>query len=197
MDEVTGLLRSLKVRPLAQRRIRKGALLFTSGDPVACFYVVGKGSIRMERSAPDGVGITIYVAGPGHAFAEASLFSDTYHCDAVAVENSELLVYSKPRILAALREHSDAALGYMAHLARHVQTLRTRLGVIHIKSARERLLVYIRSQLPVHGCEVELSGNWKAISSELHLAHETVYRELARLEREGVLARKGMHITFR
>lgn len=150
----------------------------------------------MERITPDGADITIHVAGPGQSFAEASLFSDTYHCDALAVEHRELLVYSKPQVLAALCTRSDAALDFMVHLAHQVQSLRTRLGVIQIKSARERLLAGIRSRLPSHGLEVELSGNWKTISSELHLTHESVYRELARLERDGVLTRKGMHITF-
>ena len=196
MNKIADLIKALGTQPSAERQYPKGATLFSRGDRVSNFFVVKRGNIRMERTIVDGAGMTLFVAGPDQALAEASLFSSTYHCDGVAGETSEVFVYSKRHILDALRHNSEAAIVFMTYLAQQVQTLRTSIEINNIKSAGDRLLAYIKSQLPQGRQDLVLNGSWMTIASEVGLAHETVYRELARLEREGAFIRNGMHIAF-
>ena len=196
MNKIADLIKTLGIRPPVERQYPKGATLFSRGDRVHHFFVVKRGNIRMERTIVDGAGMTLFVAGPDQALAEASLFSTTYHCDGVAGEVSEVFVYSKRHILDALRHNSDTAIAFMTYLAQQVQTLRTSIEIINIKSARDRLITYIKCQLLPGRQDLVLSGSWMTIASEIGLAHETVYRELARLEREGAFVRNGMYIAF-
>jgi CRP/FNR family transcriptional regulator, dissimilatory nitrate respiration regulator len=47
--------------------------------------------------------VIFHTARRGEFFAEASLFAETYHCDAVAAAPSRIRDYPKPRVMAALR----------------------------------------------------------------------------------------------
>ena len=56
----------------------------------------------MVRHAPDGRRVMLLSAVSGESFAEAALFSDTYHCDAVAEVASGVTVVPKVQLRAFL-----------------------------------------------------------------------------------------------
>src|SRR5215469_3215024 len=87
-----------------ERKVAGGDIVFRSGDPVRSLFLVASGALRLTRTLPHGLQLTLQRAGPGAILAEASLFADEYHCDAVAVENSTLWVVPMTVIKAALRE---------------------------------------------------------------------------------------------
>ena len=58
-----------------ERRLRRGEILFRSGDRAVGLYAVEEGSIRLSRLDADGHEIVLHSAGPGDLVAEASLFS--------------------------------------------------------------------------------------------------------------------------
>jgi CRP-like cAMP-binding protein len=141
--------------------------------------------------------LTLHVAQPGEAFAEASLFSRTYHCDAAADFPSLVRAYSKRALLRALRENPRAALALTGHLAGQVQALRGRIELLNIKSARERVLAYLHQHLSASLGRVDLEQTWKMIATEIGLTHEAVYRALADLERDGLLERTEKAVVLR
>jgi CRP-like cAMP-binding protein len=194
---LTEILESLSGRSGVARRLGAGKMLFTTGDPVRSFFVVEKGRLRLLRHTTHGGTLTLHVAQPGEAFAEASLFSRTYHCNAVADIPSLVRAYSKPALLRALREDPGAALALTGHLARQVQVLRGHIELLNIKSARERLLAYLHNHLSASARQVELERTWKAIATEIGLTHEAVYRALAELERDGLVERKEKAVVLR
>jgi len=179
------------------RRLDAGEMLFRTGDPVRSLFVVKKGRLRLLRYTAHGATLTLHVAQPGEAFAEASLFSRTYHCDAVADVRSEVTAYSKPALLRALREDPGAALALTGHLARQVQALRGHIELLNIKSARDRVLAYLHSHLSASARHVVLERTWKAIATEIGLTHEAVYRTLAELESEGLIERDEKSVVLR
>jgi DNA-binding Lrp family transcriptional regulator len=75
--------------------------------------------------------------------------------------------------------------------------LRTRLELSNILSARERILQFILVNLEPEKREIVLKGTLKDFSAELGLAHETLYRELKTLEKEGIIERNGNRIKIR
>ena len=58
--------------------------VFRQGDGVHSIFQVREGAVAMVRHLSDGTMLTIATASAGETFAEAALFSDRYHCDAVA-----------------------------------------------------------------------------------------------------------------
>lgn len=154
-----------------------------------------QGRLRLNRHSIDSHSVCLHTARPGELFAEAALFSDTYHCDAVAAVASSVRVYPKSELLAAFR--SDSALGerYMSALAHEIHALRNRLEERNIRSARERLLHHLA--LAADGRTVRLDGTLMDLAAEIGLTHEVLYRTLAALEREGTITRTPSGIIFR
>ena len=179
------------------RTLAPGELLFRQGDPAAAIYKVESGRLRLIRRTVDDHLVILHTARRGELFAEASLFADAYHCDAVAAAQSRVRIYLKAMVLEALR--ADPALGeaFMARLARQLQELRARMELRNIRSARDRVLQYLRLRAGVHGRGIEIEGQLQDIAAEIGISREALYRTLATLEAEGHLARTETAITLK
>src|SRR6516225_11055829 len=98
------------------RVLAPGELLFRQGDPAAAIYRVETGRLRLIRRTIDDHLVILHTAGRGEFFAEASLFADAYHCDAVAAAQSRVRVYPKAMVMEALRTGPALAEAFMARL---------------------------------------------------------------------------------
>lgn len=171
------------------RELAQGEALFRQGDKATAIFAVERGRLRLVRHTVDDRKVVLHTAHAGELFAEAALFAETYHCDAVADVASRLRVLSKPKLLAAFRADPDVAQRFMAVLARQVMALRTRLELRNIRSARERLLQHLLLAAGGDGRTVRLEGTLMDLAAEIGLSHEALYRTLAALESEGAVAR--------
>ena len=177
------------------RKLNAGEALFRLGDEAAGLCEVVSGRVRLARVDRSGQEIVLHVAGPGETLAEASLFSASYHCDAIASTNATVRVYPKREMLAAFERDPRAMQAFSAMLARQVMSLRTRIEQRNIRSARERVRHYLVLNAGADGRTVELGCTLKDIAAELGLTHEVLYRTLAALERSGEIKRSRGKIT--
>ena len=175
--------------PSRLRKLAAGQHLFRQGDPATAIFAVMSGAVRLERKTVDGRLLVLHSAGPGDPLAEASMFAGAYHCDAVAAESSEVLVYRSTEVLAAFRGDPSAAEGLLAHLSRQVQALRFQLELRNVRSASGRLLLYLEARAERSGGKVEVGGQLQHVAAEVGLTREALYRAFADLERRGVVAR--------
>jgi CRP/FNR family transcriptional regulator, dissimilatory nitrate respiration regulator len=152
-----------------------------------------KGKVRLARVDRSGREAVLQVAASGDTFAEASLFSSTYHCDAIATTDAVVRLYPKAVLIDELERNPKAAKAFAAMLARQVMTLRARLEQRNIRSARDRVRHYFVVNADPSGKVVTLSGTLKDVAAELGLTHEALYRTLAEMSAEGEIEhRKGM-----
>jgi CRP/FNR family transcriptional regulator, dissimilatory nitrate respiration regulator len=172
-----------------QRTLRVGESLFRQGDRTYGIFAIEKGRVQMIRYDSHGRSLVLFTAVEGNLFAEAALFSETYHCDAVAVTEATVRIYSRSLSLSLLDRDHTAAQNFMALLAREVMSLRTRLEILNIRSASERVLRHLSVAAGPDGRTVEISGTLKEMASELGLAQEVLYRTLADLETQGLIER--------
>jgi CRP/FNR family transcriptional regulator, dissimilatory nitrate respiration regulator len=179
-----------------ERRLKPGQALFHVGNGTAGLYQVVSGTVRLLRTDASGREAVLQVASAGDTLAEASLFSSTYHCDAVATVAATVRLYPKAVLLAEMQSDPRNAQAFAAMLARQVMSLRTRLEQRNIHSARDRVLNYLTVKADAGGRTVALSGTLKDIAAELGLTHEAFYRTLARLEADGEIERKGSTIRI-
>jgi CRP/FNR family transcriptional regulator, dissimilatory nitrate respiration regulator len=164
-----------------------GETLFLREDRPVGLYLLESGEVRLTRSDAEGREMTLFRAQPGETFAEASLFSEMYHCDAVASVPSVVYLLPRSAVLGAFASEPDIAQAFMATLARQVMNLRTRLENRNLRTARERVLHHLGLQASGMDRVVRVNGNLKAMAAELGLTHESLYRTLATLEAEGVI----------
>jgi CRP/FNR family transcriptional regulator, dissimilatory nitrate respiration regulator len=181
----------------AVRELAPGEQLFRQGDRAAAIYKVESGRLRLIRRTIDDHLVALHTARRGEFFAEASLFAEAYHCDAVAAAQSRVRVYPKAMVMEALRTDPALAESFMARLARQVQELRARMELRNIRSARERVLQYLRLRAGALGRSIAIEGQLQDISAEIGMTREALYRTLAVLEAEGCLTRTDTTILLK
>ena len=188
---------ALDQQALERRSLARNEVLFRQGDRVTAIYFVETGRLRLERRTFDGRLLVLGTTPAGEFFVEAALFSDTYHCDAAATEPSRVRVYPKTAVLNALRADPASAMSFLALMARQVMGLRQRLELMKVRSAQERVMLYLDLNAEPDGRTVNLRSQLQDIASELGLTREALYRTLAGLERAGAIERAGARILLK
>lgn len=174
-----------------------GQVLFHQRDRALAIFAVEIGRLRLVRYTSEGRLVIFQVPGAGESFAESALFSDVYNCEAVAEVPSRVIVYPKQLLLTVLHDYPDMVFAFMERLSRKSQSLKIRLELQSILSARERVLQYLLVTAQPGETTVNFERPLKDIASELGLTPETLSRSLTRLEREGVIIRTPGQITLR
>ncbi len=187
----------LDQRALERRSLARDDVLFKQGDKVTAIYFVEAGRLRLERRTFDGRVLVLGITTAGRFFVEAALFSDMFHCDAVATEPTQVCVYPKGAVLNALRADPENAMSFLALVAHQVIELRQRLEIMKVRSAKERVMLYLDLNAEPDGRAVNLRSQLQDIASELGLTREVLYRTLASLERAGAIERAGDRILLK
>jgi CRP-like cAMP-binding protein len=156
------------------RTIAQGKALFRREDAVQSMFLVRSGSIALERPMADGTALTLHVATTGTALAEASLFAETYHCDAVARTDTQVACVSRMAFLAALQRMPNTALSLMETHAKEVQILRARIEILRLRRVSEKLDAW----LDLYGEPPK--GEWVRVADEIGVSQPALYRELAK-----------------
>lgn len=163
--------------------LEAGEAVFHQNDLSRGLFYVVKGEIRLRRVTDQGHDIIVNRARAGETFAEASLFSDNYHCDAVAAVRSQVVEFDRQTILQQLRADPDFAFALAGQFAGQIQSSRRKLELHNIRSARERIFTGVSEGL--------LKGSIMNFAAEIGLSHEAVYRGLAELVADGKLRKTG------
>lgn len=173
-----------------ERALKRGQTLFRAGQRTVGLYQIASGRVRLVRLDRSGREVVLHNARAGDTIAEASLFSPTYHCEAIATTAARVRLYPKAAILAEFARNPDAAQPFMAQLGHKIMALRTLLERHSIRSARERIRHYLAVNAGADGRTVVLQGTLKELAADLDLTHEALYRTLARMAAEGEIKRQ-------
>jgi CRP-like cAMP-binding protein len=160
-----------------QKHYLAGEYLFHMGDMPDTIYLVLSGEVHLQRYTDAGDLIIIHRAFPESYFAEASLFSDSYHCDAIIETEASVVAINKHAILNLMDNDPSFALKVTAYFARQVQDYRRLLELRSIKSAKDRVLAGLH--------EGWHKGSIISFAAQLGLTHEATYRALNELVRTG------------
>ncbi|MHB2166467.1 Crp/Fnr family transcriptional regulator [Alsobacter sp. R-9] len=151
-----------------------GHVLFSRGRPVRSMHRVVEGLVELVRHGSEGRTLVLQRAGAGAIVAEASLFSATYHCDAVVRRTSVLESVSAADLRSKLKEPLVAEM-WLARLSHEVQATRTRAEILSLRTVSERLSAW----MDVHG-PLSTDRRWVDVAGEIGVSPEALYRELAR-----------------
>lgn len=183
------------------RHLSNEQALFRQGELASAIFMVETERVKLVRYLNSGTEVCLHVARAGESFAESALFSETYHCDAIAEIPSCIAVYPKQVVLQLLESRPEFALNFTARLTKQIQSLRTQLELRDIHSARDRTLQYLilltepRQPTPKQPT-IMFDRPLKDVASDIGLTHEAFYRALAQLEQEGYIKRNRRQITL-
>jgi len=158
------------------RHFDKGAVLFTQGDKVHSLHLIESGSVHLIRHQIGGFALTLHRASAGAILAEASLFSEHYHCDAIAQQPTRTICIPKALVQAEMARDQSLTRAWAVFLAREVQATRARAEILALRSVADRLDAWLGMQ----GGEMPDKGSWKNVAGEIGVSAEALYRELAR-----------------
>lgn len=159
-----------------RRRLKKSGYLFHQGDAVRSVFVVAEGSIELTRFQDGGETLILQRAGPGAFLAEASVYSDRYHCDAYVAEATSVHELRRAAFLSLLAERPSVFHSWAAHLAQEVQSARYRSEILARKTVSDRL----DGWLTWKGGALPSKGQWRAVANQIGVSPEALYRELAK-----------------
>lgn len=174
---------------MAPRRYRRGALIFSEGEPATALHLVGEGTVRIVKRSPNGREQTLLFADRGETFAEVPLF-DHGPYPASAEAFTDALVYALPvadilRLLRTTPAFAESALAIFASRNRHLTEIVENLAFRPVIGRVARTLL----DDPREQTQTQMAAMVGA-------AREMVNRSLHTLEREGIIGMAGGHIAI-
>jgi CRP-like cAMP-binding protein len=150
--------------------------VFFAADPVTTLFAVVEGGVDLIRTQPDGRRVVLQRARDDQVLAEASLYSERYHCDAVVMRRTQCLAVDVETFRRAVAEDDALRRTWDAHLARELMRARQLTELLSRRTVRDRLDGWLQlheNVLPAKGTRTELAD-------QLGVSNEALYREIAR-----------------
>lgn len=163
--------------------MHKGDVLFRQNQTATGLYRVVSGCVTLQRTGLGGDTLTLHKAVSGGLFAEASVFSATYHCDAICTEVGSVTKIAKPDVVATMHSNPAFSEGFTKLLAVQVQQYRAHIELLAISSAKDRILAAVQAGY--------FDATVTELATRINLSHEACYRALRRLCDEGRMVQAG------
>ena len=107
---------------LESKRFDKGDTIFAFGDAGDCLYLLCAGRVEVYVENTEGEKIVLTAIEPGELFGEISLLDGGARtASAVAVEDSEFLVFDRDHLLEFVSRHPSAALDLLTIMGRRLR----------------------------------------------------------------------------
>ena len=178
------------------RSFGSGEAVFRKGAPARHVHFLAEGRVTLSRFGLQGEEVAIHAAQAGEFFAEAALHSERYHCTAVVAQPAVVASVPSDPLRALLRSDADFAMQWLTIVSGQLRLARTRVERLCLKGAAERLRHLLLTEGSGATHRYTLRGTLKDLAVDLGLTHESLYRTLAAMEREGVIARDAATLAL-
>lgn len=167
-------------------KCKRGDRLFTLRKKPQRMFYVASGEVVLQRLGVLGSNLVLQRVRQGFV-AEASLQSLSYHCDAVVTAPADLIAILIEPLRQALVTDPAFAMRWVAMLNQELKRLRAQCERLSLRGVRDRLLHLIETE--GESGRLPLKAGLKSVAAELGVTHEALYRTVAELEKQGVIAR--------
>jgi CRP/FNR family transcriptional regulator len=156
-----------------RRKVRKDTLLYRMDDPFTNLYAVRLGHFKTYQITPSGEQQITGFQMAGELLGMDAISTDQHHCDAMALEDSEVCEIPFPRL--------EELFGTIPTLLHHFHRMMQRFAAF---------LVNLASRYAARGYSstaFQLRMSREEIGNYLGLTIESISRLLSRLKRQGLL----------
>jgi CRP/FNR family transcriptional regulator len=183
------------------RSLARDETLFREGDRVEGFYIMRSGAVSVYRVTPDGREQIICVFRAPESFAEATLATfETYPANAVALENSQVIIIHRTAFRDLIRRNPDVSLHMLGSMSQHLKYLVQVIQDLKGHQVDARLAEWLLRQSPGAsvGCPavIHLPVSKRVLAGQLGTSSETLSRLFARMSRKGILKVNGRRLTI-
>jgi CRP/FNR family transcriptional regulator len=196
-EALTPETRAALAKVARHRMVPEGTILTTEGAPSTEVHNIISGTVRLSKLLPDGreqiVGLIQPTDFLGCVFAK--------DCDFTATANEpvELCSFDKAAFERLLRDDPDLEHAFLREVLTELAAARDWMVILGAKTGLERVasfLLFVVERADRSGCAKAMKGVRRlyvlpltrlAIGHFLGLTHETVSRQVSRLNAEGVI----------
>ncbi len=154
----------------------RGQFLFHQGDTVAVIHEILDGLVHLVRHQNDGALFVTQKAATGSILAMPSLFSDVYHCDAIAETSTRTRSIPKQAIRTRMLERPEFSAAWGDLFMGDFHGALRQSEIRSLKTVAARLDAWVTA----HDGELPVKGEWKMVAAEIGTSPEALYRELAK-----------------
>ena len=186
-------LQRLETLVAAPRPVHRGESLFRTGDAFGALYAVRTGTFKTRLSTADGREQITGFQMAGELLGLDGIGNGQHHCDAVALEDSQVCVIPYGRLQALACDLPDLQRQLLERMSReivHDHAMQLLLGSLHAEERLAAFLLDLTQQLAERGyspTSLMLRMTRQEIGNCLGLTLETVSRCFSKLQHEGVL----------
>lgn len=177
----------------------RGQMIFFENSPAEGFYIVGKGKVKIYKSAPDGREAVLHVFGPGEPFGEVAVFQGgTFPAHAIAVEASRLIFLPRQALVERIGSDATLALNMLGALSMRLRQFTQKIEALTLQETPQRLAAYLISASDLQNGKdtITLSVAKGLLAGMLGTARETLSRTLSKLADQGIVSVQGREITI-
>ena len=196
LDEILGFA--------VERRVRRGQVIFQKGDNGSSMMAVLRGRVRISAVSAEGKEITLNTINPGEVFGELALLDGKPRSgDAMATEESDLLVVERRHFLPFVSRNQDLALRLLAVLCERVRRTSIALEQIALFDLPARLALVLLKLSADYGrpagggTRIDVKLSQRDLSTLVASSRESVNKQLAAWREDGVLTLEEGYIVLR
>ena len=173
--------------------VEKESIILLAGDKPRHVGVVLMGLIHIVREDYDGNSSLLAVLTSGDVFAEALCFAgvDESPVTVIADVDSVVMLMDFKRILQtcpnACPFHRMLIENMLGLIAGKNLMLQSHMEILSLKSVRARVLRYLESFVPKHGCEITIPLSREGLANYLCVDRSALSHELAKMKKDGLI----------
>ena len=181
------------------RSYKKGEILAQQGAVCNRLVILTKGSVRGEMIDYSGRLIKVEDIAAPRAIAPLFLFGEEnrYPVEVTANEPTEVIELPKSSVLSLFRKNEQFLENYMNLSANYARTLSDKLFFMSFKTIRQKLASYLlrlyKQQQQTH---ITLDRSQQELSDYFGVSRQSLARELAHMQEDGLLIADRKHITI-
>ncbi len=185
-----------------RRALKRGEMLYRTGDPLRALYAVRRGAFKTSGLMEDG---RVHVTGffmAGELLGFDAITADRHPCNAEALETSEVCEIPYDKLETLAQEVPGLQHQLFKVMSREIVRDEQLLVLLGRMTAEERLasclLSFSRRQarLGLSATDLSLAMSRQDLGHYLGLALETVSRLFSRFQEEGVLEMQGRTVRL-
>ena len=162
--------------------LKRGATLFSKGDPGNSLCAVISGTVKMSISSPDGRSAIFNLIGPGEIFGEiAVLDGQSRTADATANTNCEIFVIDRREFLPFVRSHPELAMKFIELLCAKLRWTSDQVEQVILQNLPGRLasaLIRLAEKHKLAPGDRTIAVTQQEISEMVGMTRESINKQL-------------------
>ena len=187
----------------SERRWKRGQTIFQQGDEGSSMMAVLAGTVRIGAVSAEGREVTLNTIRAGEVFGEIALLDGKPRsADAIAMEDTALLVVERRHFLPFLSANQDLTLRLLSVLCKRLRETSETLGdlvMFELPGRLARLLVKLaedHGNRTGSGIRIEFKLSQRDLGTRIASSRESVNKQLGAWRDEGLLHLDRGYITL-